>query len=151
MKTESSERSPVQWCSQLDGLKMHARTLRRQLEEEALRGDERPDEVADVDNGLEVVHLLDDRLRLGSAQNRLHQVARLRVHLLGVERILLRTRRESGEVADGLAAAQGHLDEAASWRGGVVQLRVSDHLHPLHDGADRRIAHVLARVTLLER
>src|SRR6266849_8047842 len=133
MKTESSERSPAQWCSQLDGLKACSNPT-PPARRGGLRGDERPDEVADVGNGLEVVHLLDDRLRLGSAQNRLHQVARLRVHLLAVERILLRTRRESGEVADGLAAAQGHLDEAASWRGGVVQLRVSDHLHPLHDG-----------------
>src|SRR5258708_9613728 len=144
MKTESSERSPVQWCSQLDGLKMHARTLRRQLEEEALRGDERPDEDADVDNGLEVVHLLDDRLRLGSAQNRLHQVARLRVHLLGVERILLRAPRESGEVADGLAAAQGHLDEAASWRGGGAGTLGFGHRLPPPHHASLRLPPVLS-------
>ena len=50
-----------------------------------------------------------------------------------------------------LAVASGHLDEAATGRSGIVQLGVSDHLHPLHDRADLRIAHVLARVALLER
>ena len=54
-------------------------------------------------------------------------------------------------MAYGAAVAQGHFDQSAAWRGGVVQFSISDHLHALHDGAYLRVGHVLARVAIGKR